>query len=111
MRSPISYLSLLFLLALATSCSETEKQSQQMPAPEVDVSQPIQAVITQWDEYTGRFAAVNQAQIRARVSGYLQQTTFKDGQAVKKGDVLFIIDQRPFKIALKSAESRFDLAK
>jgi multidrug efflux system membrane fusion protein len=111
MRSPISYLSLLFLFALASSCSETEKQSQQMPAPEVDVSQPIQAVITQWDEYTGRFAAVNQAQIRARVSGYLQQTTFKDGQAVKKGDVLFIIDQRPFKIALKSAESRFDLAK
>lgn len=111
MRSPISYLSLLFILALATSCSETEKQSQQMPAPEVDISQPIQAVITQWDEYTGRFAAVNQAQIRARVSGYLQQTTFKDGQSVKKGDVLFIIDQRPFKIALKSAASRFDLAK
>jgi multidrug efflux system membrane fusion protein len=111
MRSPISYLSIILLIALASSCSETEKQSQQMPAPEVDVSQPILAVITQWDEYTGRFAAVNQAQIRARVSGYLQQTTFKDGQAVNKGDVLFVIDQRPFKIALKSAESRFELAK
>jgi multidrug efflux system membrane fusion protein len=111
MRSPTSYFSLLFLLALVGGCSEHKNQPQQISAPEVDVSQPIQAVITQWDEYTGRFAAVNQAQIRARVSGYLQQTNFKDGQAVKKGDVLFVIDQRPFKIALKSANSRFDLAK
>jgi len=111
MRSPIFYFWLLLLAALASACSEPEKQSKQMPAPEVDVSQPIEAVITQWDEYTGRFAAVNQVQIRARVSGYLQQTTFKDGQAVKKGDVLFVIDQRPFTIALKSTASRFDLAK
>jgi multidrug efflux system membrane fusion protein len=111
MRSPISYFSLLLLVAVVSSCSEPAKQSQQKSAPEVDISQPIQAVITQWDEYTGRFAAVNQAEIRARVSGYLQQTTFKDGQTVKKGDVLFVIDQRPFKIALQSARSRFDLAK
>jgi multidrug efflux system membrane fusion protein len=111
MRSPTFYFSLLFLVALASSCSEPEKQTQQMQAPEVDVSQPIQAVITQWDEYTGRFAAVNQVQIRSRVSGYLQQTKFQDGQAVKKGDVLFVIDQRPFTIALKSAGSRFELAK
>lgn len=110
MHSPISYFSLLFLFTLASSCSELTKKPQQNSAPEVDVSQPIQAVITQWDEYTGRFAAVNQAEIRARVSGYLQQTRFKDGQAVKKGDVLFVIDQRSFKIALKSARSRFDLA-
>jgi multidrug efflux system membrane fusion protein len=111
MRSPIFYVSLFTVLAFASSCSEPSKQSQQQKAPEVDISQPIQAVITQWDEYTGRFAAVNQAEIRARVSGYLQQTKFKDGQAVKKGDVLFVIDQRSFKIALKSAESKFDLAK
>ena len=105
-----SHLFFLSFLILA-GCSKHEAQTQPMPAPEVDVSQPIQAVITVWDEYTGRFAAVNQAQIRARVSGYLQKTNFKDGQAVKKGDVLFVIDQRSFKIALKSAESRFDLAK
>ena len=92
MRSPTSFFSLLFLLVLLSSCSEHKNQTQPMPAPEVDVSQPIQAIITQWDEYTGRFAAVNQAQIRARVSGYLQQTNFKDGQAVRKGDVLFVID-------------------
>jgi multidrug efflux system membrane fusion protein len=111
MRLSIFYYSLLFLLTLASGCSKPIEQAQQQSAPEVDVSLPIQAVITQWDEYTGRFAAVNQAEIRARVSGYLQQTKFKDGQDVKKGDVLFVIDQRSFKIALKSAESRFDLAK
>ncbi|PKG98492.1 efflux RND transporter periplasmic adaptor subunit [Paraglaciecola sp. MB-3u-78] len=111
MRLSIFLYSLLFLLTLASGCSEPVKQAQQQSAPEVDVSQPIQAVITQWDEYTGRFAAVNQVQIRSRVSGYLQQTKFQDGQAVKKGDVLFVIDQRPFEIALKSAGSRFELAK
>ncbi|MFT6779053.1 MAG: multidrug efflux system membrane fusion protein [Paraglaciecola sp.] len=110
MRLNICYFSMLLLIAMASSCSKPNQQQQQKSAPEVDISRPIQAVITQWDEYTGRFAAVNQAKIRARVSGYLKRTTFKDGQAVKKGDVLFVIDQRPFKIALKSAESRFDLA-
>lgn len=111
MRIKISYLLFVLVVTLASSCSKPAEEPQQQSAPEVDVSQPIQAVITQWDEYTGRFAAVNQAEIRARVSGYLQQTKFKDGQAVKQGDVLFVIDQRPFKIALKSAESRLDLAK
>jgi multidrug efflux system membrane fusion protein len=110
MRLNICYFSMLLLIAMASSCSKPNQQQQQKSAPEVDISRPIQAVITQWDEYTGRFAAVNQAKIRARVSGYLKRTAFKDGQAVKKGDVLFVIDQRPFKIALKSAESRFDLA-
>lgn len=94
-----------------SGCSKEPAQQQQQQLPQVDVSQPIQAVITQWDEYTGRFEAVNQVEIRARVSGYLEQVNFKDGQMVSKGDTLFIIDQRPFKIALKSAKSRVDLAR
>ncbi|MEP1447289.1 MAG: efflux RND transporter periplasmic adaptor subunit [Paraglaciecola sp.] len=106
----LNHLLCLSFLILA-GCSEQDTQTQQMPTPEVDVSHPIQAVITQWDEYTGRFAAVNQVEIRARVSGYLLKANFKDGQSVKKGEVLFVIDQRSFKIALKSAESRYELAK
>jgi RND family efflux transporter MFP subunit len=102
----------LFLVSflILMGCSEQPAQNQQSPAPEVDVSQPIQTSITQWDEYTGRFAAVNQVEIRARVSGYLQKTNFKDGQQVSQGDVLFVIDQRPFKIALQSAQSKYELA-
>lgn len=101
-----------FLTALSlTACTETQDLQQQQSAPQVDVSKPIKSVITQWDEYTGRFGAVDEVEIRARVSGYLESVNFKDGQMVTKGDVLFVIDQRPFEISLRSAKSRFDLAK
>lgn len=104
-----------FFIVLLTSgilaCSEPPAQQGGFPTPQVDVSRPISANITEWDEYTGRFAAVNGVEIRARVSGYLQSVNFDDGQFVNQGDVLFVIDQRPFKIALNSAKSRFDLAK
>lgn len=84
------------------------------PAPQlmpVKVASPIQEIITEWDEYTGRFEASERVEVRARVSGYVEIVRFKAGQAVSKGDVLFIIDQRPFKIALKDAEARFKQAK
>lgn len=102
--------SLFILTIFLSGCSEQQSSQQPQQVPQVDVSQPIQAVITQWDEYTGRFEALNQVEIRARVSGYLENVNFKDGQFVSKGDTLFVIDQRPFKIAVKSAKSRFDLA-
>lgn len=97
-------------LLLLCACSPEKPAQPQMSAPKVDVSHPIRAVINEWDEYTGRFEAVEQVEIRSRVSGYLQSVNFADGQMVEKGDVLFVVDQRPFNIALKSAQSRFDLA-
>ncbi|MFW8592033.1 efflux RND transporter periplasmic adaptor subunit [Glaciecola sp. 2405UD65-10] len=96
---------------LLSGCAEQSESAPSRPAPEVDVSLPIKAKVTLWDEYTGRFGAVEQVEIRARVSGYLEKTNFKDGQVVSKGDVLFEIDQRPFKIALDAAKSRLNLAK
>jgi RND family efflux transporter MFP subunit len=101
----------IFTTILLAGCSGSEQVEPIQKPKSVDVSAPIQSVITQWDEYTGRFSAVKEVEIRARVSGYLQKVNFKDGQIVEKGDVLFIIDQRPFKIALKSAQSRYELAK
>jgi multidrug efflux system membrane fusion protein len=59
----------------------------------------------EWDEYTGRFDAVETVEVRARVSGYLTAVHFKDGQAVKKGDLLFVIDPRPFERALEQAQA------
>ena len=98
-------------LFLISACSQPEQPQQGMPTPQVDIANPIQATITEWDEYSGRFEAVSEVEIRARVSGYVESVNFVDGQQVEKGDVLFVIDQRPFKIALESAQSSYDLAK
>ncbi len=76
----------------------------------VTVSKPRVETITEWDEFTGQFEAVDSVEIRARVSGYLDTIGFEDGQMVKKGDMLFVIDPRPFEIALASAKSALNSA-
>ena len=78
------------------------------PAPAVTVSLPLQQEVVEWDEYTGQFAAVDFVEIRARVNGYLQEIHFEDGQLVKKGDLLFVIDPRPYEITRASAKSQID---
>src|SRR6266576_3721651 len=72
--------------------------------PAVGVAHPVVKEIVDWDEYTGRLAAVDSVEVRARVGGYLDAIQFKDGQIVSKGDVLFVIDPRPFKAILAAAE-------
>ncbi len=85
--------------------------------PPVSVSKPLKKEIQEWDEYTGRFAATQSVEVRARVSGYLNEIAFKDGQLVRRGDRLFVIDPRPFQAALDAAnanraaaQARLDLA-
>ena len=75
------------------------------PPPSVTVSHPLQKTITEWDEYTGRFEAVETVEVRARVSGFIDSIHFKDGQIVKQGDLLFIIDQRPYQLAVEQAKA------
>jgi len=82
-----------------------------MPPPEVTVAAPLQREIVEWDEYTGQFSAVDFVEMRPRVSGYIESVHFKDGQLVKAGDLLYIIDPRPFDIALKSAQAQLETAK
>ncbi len=94
--------------AFLVVCS-TAAATAQGPAPEVVVSRPLSKTIPRWDEYTGRFEALKQVEVRARVSGALEKINFADGQIVKAGDVLFVIDQRPYQIAVDSA--RADLAR
>jgi RND family efflux transporter MFP subunit len=69
------------------------------------VAKPIQKNLAQWDEYTGRFTALETVEVRARVSGFIDSVHFKEGQVVKKDDLLFIIDQRPYKIAVDQAKA------
>ncbi|TIT30741.1 MAG: biotin/lipoyl-binding protein, partial [Mesorhizobium sp.] len=70
------------------------------PAPVVTVAKPVVRDIVEDDEFVGRFEAVDQVSLRSRVGGYLDQVHFQDGTLVKQGDLLFTIDQRPFKAAL-----------
>ncbi len=89
----------------------TAGQAQQGSPPSVTVSQPLQRPIIEWDEYTGRFDATETVEVRARVSGYLTEVRFTDGQEVKEGDLLFVIDPRPFERALELAKAELDQAR
>lgn len=99
----------LMLLVSATAAPYAALAQGAPPAPPVTVAPPLAQKITQWDEYTGRFEAVERVDLRPRVSGYIEQVHFRDGQIVKKGDLLFTIDPRPYEIALESA--RADVAR
>jgi RND family efflux transporter MFP subunit len=84
--------------------------SSAQPPPSVTVSQPLQRDVVEWDETTGRFDAVETVDIKARVTGYLQEVFFKDGQDVAKGDKLFLIDPRPYERALALAQAELQQA-
>ncbi|TPE63718.1 efflux RND transporter periplasmic adaptor subunit [Sandaracinobacter neustonicus] len=76
------------------------------PIPDVTVSAPLQRAITEWDDYTGRFEASQAIDIRPRVSGQLVSVHVRDGDVVRKGQLLYTIDQRPFQAALAEARAR-----
>lgn len=81
------------------------------PAPPVQVATPLAKRITNWDEYTGRFEASEQVDVRARVSGFIDSVHFRDGSLIQKGDLLFTIDQRPYKLAVDVARAEVARAK
>jgi RND family efflux transporter MFP subunit len=81
------------------------------PPPQVTVAQVISKPVTEFDEFTGRFEAIDRVEIRPRVSGYISSVNFTEGSEVKKGDVLFVIDQRPYAADLKHAQAQLAQAK
>ncbi|BBF94193.1 efflux RND transporter periplasmic adaptor subunit [Blastochloris tepida] len=81
------------------------------PAPAVTVANPVRKVVSETDEFVGRFIAVDAVEVRARVSGYLDAVHFTDGQLVKQGDLLFTIDRRPFETTLAQAKANLAQAK
>jgi RND family efflux transporter MFP subunit len=85
-------------------------QTTPPPVPTVTISPPLQKEIVEWDQFTGQFQAVDFVEIRARVAGYLTEIHFQDGQTVKKGDLLFVIDPRPYEAALASMRAQLGQA-
>ncbi|MBC7953472.1 MAG: efflux RND transporter periplasmic adaptor subunit [Rhodospirillaceae bacterium] len=79
-------------------------------APPVTVAAPAKREVTDWSEFTGQFTPVDYVEMRSRVSGYLTEIHFTDGQIVNKGDLLFVIDPRPFETAVVSARAKLDQA-
>lgn len=108
-----------WLILLSTAgCSGSGGAQSAAPPPEVSVAQVLQRPVKDWDEFTGRLQAVETVEIRPRVSGYIDLVAFTEGKVVKRGDLLFVIDPRPYKADrdraaadLKRFRTTLDLAK
>jgi RND family efflux transporter MFP subunit len=108
---------LVIALALA-ACGEKPGQAPAASAPAVTVATPVKRTVTDWDEYTGRFEAVEQVDVRARVGGFVTRVGFTDGEIVRKDDLLYLIDSRPYDAVaaqvdgqLADARARVELGK
>jgi multidrug efflux system membrane fusion protein len=111
--APISHailLGCLLLVAPLLAGCDSKPVASAPPPPPVTVGHPLQKTITEWDEYTGRFTAVESVEVRARVSGFIDSVHFKEGQIVKRGDALFVIDPRPYRLAVEQAKADVDRA-
>jgi multidrug efflux system membrane fusion protein len=106
----IALCSILLTAQLLAGCDRKPVAGAAPPPPPVTVARPLQKTITEWDEYTGRFTALESVEVRARVSGFIDSVHFNEGQIVKQGDLLFVIDQRPYKLAVEQAQADVDRA-
>jgi RND family efflux transporter MFP subunit len=102
---------LLLALALAGCDEKAQSQAAGPPPPPVTVAQPVKRTVTDWDEFTGRFEAIEEVQVRARVGGFVDSVEFKDGAIVHAGDLLYMIDPRPFEAVALQAQGQLDDAR
>src|SRR5258708_11507227 len=107
-RPPSSLFSALPGLSMlaAALCGCAAKTPPAQPTPLVTVATPLRMSVIDWDDYVGQFVAVDSVDVRPRVSGYLVAVGFKDGDIVRKGQVLFAIDPRPYQAALDQAKGQ-----
>lgn len=117
MNATLPSLAALTALALR-ACGPQAAPPPQMPAPKVTIAHPRLMTVTNWDEYPGHIEAVERVEVRPRVHGQIESIHFQDGAEVKAGDLLFVIDPRPYQAELDRAqaecrrtETRMDLAR
>jgi multidrug efflux system membrane fusion protein len=94
------------LAVTLSGCGDKPAQPAAVAAAPVTVAQPVKRTVTDWDEFTGRFEAVEEVQVRARVGGFVTSVEFRDGAFVKAGDLLYVIDSRPFEAVAEQAEGQ-----
>ncbi len=97
--------------AVFTLCAACRKDAPQMQAPQVTVAPAIERTVTDWDEFTGHFEAVNSVEVRPRVGGFIQRVAFTEGASVHQGDPLFVIDPRPYQAEVARLEAVLAQAK
>ena len=98
----------VLMLVAVSACSR--KEPAPTPAPQVSVANPLSKNVVDWDEYIGHFEAPQSVELRPRVTGQVTQILFRDGQDVREGQPLFIIDPAPYKAALDQARAAVDAA-
>src|SRR3981189_324372 len=111
LRAGLSAIASVFRATAMTACSNSQAEAPPSPPPEVDVAQVVTKSVRQWDEFTGRIAAIGAVDIRPRVSGYIDRIAFKEGDMVKAGDLLFVIDPRPYRATYDSAVAQLERAR
>ena len=103
--------SLLFAAVITACSSQAEPAAGMPPPPEVSVAQVLSKQVSEWDDFTGRVTAIETVELRPRVSGYVERVAYQEGQEVKKGDLLFVIDQRRYKAQLDQAQADLERAR
>lgn len=93
------------LTLLLQGCRSEADAQVAAPAPQVTVAAALEREVQEWDEFTGRLEAVESVEVRPRVTGYIESANFAEGSLVKKGDLLFVIDQRPYRAELDKAQA------
>jgi RND family efflux transporter MFP subunit len=108
----VSALVIVATSTLLAACGDSgvDEALANQPPPPVTVAAPLVQRITEWDEFTGRFEPTEAVEVRARVSGYLQSVNFEDGALVKEGDLLFVIDPRPYQTVVDRSEADVEAA-
>jgi membrane fusion protein, multidrug efflux system len=112
LRASLSAVAVVAIAAVLTACSNSQAEAPSPPPPpEVDAAQVVTKSVRPWDEFTGRIAAIGAVDIRPRVSGYIDRIAFKEGDMVKAGDLLFVIDPRPYRATYDSAMAQLERAR
>jgi RND family efflux transporter MFP subunit len=107
----LSILAAISAVLSACARNEAATNAASAPPPQVTVAQVVSKPVTDFDDFTGRFEAIDRVEVRPRVNGYISSINFTEGSEVKKGDVLFVIDQRPYAAELKRAQAQLAQAK